>query len=140
MDEDDVWYTLPSVPEQDAVSIDRTVFERYLDTGYFAVVEPTEPVKEVEASKTLPGVPYEVGDKVYLDDTAFEITNIGLFDVQLRDPTLAYPIFRSESKERLMQQLHQDERNQFIFDREEPKVTHTTETVAPTCPAISPTC
>lgn len=81
VDEDDVWYTLPSVPEQDAVSIDRTVFERYLDTGYFAVVEPTEPVKEVEASKTLPGVPYEVGDKVYLDDTAFEITNIGLFDV-----------------------------------------------------------
>ena len=112
------------------MSIDRTVFERYLDTGYFAVMEQTEPVKEVEESKTLPGVPFEVGDRVYLDDTAFEITNIGLFDVQLRDPTLAYPIFRSESKERLMQQLHQDERNQFIFDREEPKVTHTTETVA----------
>ena len=130
VDEDDVWYTLPSVPEQDAVSIDRTVFERYLDTGYFAVVEQAEPVKEVEEAKTLPGVPFEVGDRVYLDDTAFEITNIGLFDVQLRDPTLAYPIFRSESKERLMQQLHQDERNQFIFDREEPKVTHTTETVA----------
>ena len=130
VDEDDVWYTLPSVPEQDAVSIDRTVFERYLDTGYFAVKEQSEPVKEVEETKTLPGVPYEVGDRVYLDDTAFEITNIGLFDVQLRDPTLAYPIFRSESKERLMQQLHQDERNQFIFDREEPKVTHTTETVA----------
>ena len=130
VDEDDVWYTLPSVPEQDAVSIDRTVFERYLDTGYFAVVKQAEPVKEVEEAKTLPGVPYEVGDRVYLDDTAFEITNIGLFDVQLRDPTLAYPIFRSESKERLMQQLHQDERNQFIFDREEPKVTHTAETVA----------
>ena len=94
VDEDDVWYTLPSVPEQDAVSIDRTVFERYLDTGYFAVVEQAEPVKEVEEAKTLPGVPFEIGDRVYLDDTAFEIANIGLFDVQLRDPTLAYPIFR----------------------------------------------
>ncbi|MGM9600733.1 MAG: DEAD/DEAH box helicase, partial [Faecousia sp.] len=44
--------------------------------------------------------PYQVGDTVYLDDTAFEITSIGLFDVQLRDPALPIPIFRAESKER----------------------------------------
>ena len=75
-------------------------------------------------------LPYKVGDTVYLDDTAFEITEIGLFDVQMRDPTLQYPVFRSESKERLMQMLHQDERNQFIFDREEPQSEFVTETVA----------
>ena len=74
--------------------------------------------------------PLKVGDTVYLDDTAFEITEIGLFDVQMRDPTLQYPVFRSESKERLMQMLHQDERNQFIFDREEPQSEFVTETVA----------
>ena len=66
------------------------------------------------------GVPFNVGDTVYLDDTAFEITNIGLFDVELRDPTLAYPVFRAESKERLMELLHHDERNQPILDRDVP--------------------
>ena len=77
------------------------------------------------------GIPFKVGDTVYLDDTAFEITNIGLFDVELRDPTLAYPIFRAESKERLMEQLHHDERNQSILDRDVPHDEQfTTETVA----------
>ena len=75
-------------------------------------------------------LPYQVGDTVYLDKTAFEITEIGTFDVQLRDPTLMYPIFRSESKERLMQLLRQDERNSFIFDREEPQSNFVTETEA----------
>lgn len=49
VDEDNVWYTLPSVPEQETVSVDRTVFERYLDTGYFFAAEQTQPVKEVTA-------------------------------------------------------------------------------------------
>ncbi|QQR29723.1 hypothetical protein I5Q82_17090 [Acutalibacter muris] len=39
---------------------------------------------------------YKVGDTVYLDNTAFTITNVGLFDVQLRDPTLTYSVLRSE--------------------------------------------
>ena len=43
VDEDNVWYTLPSVPEQETVSVDRTVFERYLDTGYFCAAEQTQP-------------------------------------------------------------------------------------------------
>ena len=54
---------------------------------------------------------YNVGDTVYLDKTAFEITDINLFDVQLRDPTLAYPILRSEPKDRFEQLLWQDSRN-----------------------------
>jgi N12 class adenine-specific DNA methylase/adenine-specific DNA methylase len=76
------------------------------------------------------GVPFKVGDTVYLDNTAFEITNIGLFDVELRDPALTYPVFRAESKERLMELLHHDERNQSILDRDVPHDEHfTTETV-----------
>jgi N12 class adenine-specific DNA methylase len=55
--------------------------------------------------------PYKVGDTVYLDDTPFKITNIGSFDIQLRDPALIYPIFRSESRENFERLLRQDSRN-----------------------------
>lgn len=54
---------------------------------------------------------YQVGDTVYLEDTAYEITKIGRFDVQLRDPSQRYPIFRSESKERFTDMLRSDPRN-----------------------------
>ena len=91
--------------------------------------EVTQAQEQKSQTEILPP-PYHVGDTVYLDDTAFEVTEIGTFDVQLRDPTLLYPIFRSESKERLMQLLHQDERNSFIFDREEPQSRFVTETEA----------
>ena len=64
--------------------------------------------------------PFKTGDTVYLDNTAFEITEVGLFDIKLRDPTLSYPIFRAESKERLMELLQHDERNQPILDRDIP--------------------
>ena len=75
--------------------------------------------------------PFKTGDTVYLDDTAFEITEVGLFDVQLRDPTLSYPIFRAESKERLMDLLQHDERNQSVLDRDVPNDKQfSTETVA----------
>ena len=49
--------------------------------------------------KAIQPVDYQVGDTVYIENTLYEITAIGLFDVQLRDPSLAYPVFRSESKE-----------------------------------------
>ena len=42
VDEDNIWYTLPSVPEQTPVSVDRTTFERYFDTGYFTATEQKE--------------------------------------------------------------------------------------------------
>ena len=54
---------------------------------------------------------YAVGDTVYLDDTAFRIEQIRDREIQLRDPTLAYPVFRAESKERFEAMLSQDERN-----------------------------
>lgn len=115
VDEDNVWYTLPSVPEQETVSVDRTVFERYLDTGYFFAAEQTHPVKEVTAENEQENMifraPYAVGDTVYLDNTPFEITEVGALNVQLRDPALRYPVFRAESRENFERLLRRDERN-----------------------------
>ena len=120
VDEDNVWYTLPSVPEQETVSVDRTVFERYLDTGYFFAAEQTQPVKEVTAENEQENMifraPYAVGDTVYLDNTPFEITEVGALNVQLRDPALRYPVFRTESRENFEQLLRRDERNAAITD------------------------
>ena len=120
VDEDNVWYTLPSVPEQETVSVDRTVFERYLDTGYFFAAEQTQPVKEVTAENEQENMifraPYAVGDTVYLDNTPFEITEVGALNVQLRDPALRYPVFRAESRENFERLLRLDERNAAITD------------------------
>jgi N12 class adenine-specific DNA methylase/adenine-specific DNA methylase len=55
--------------------------------------------------------PYKVGDTVFLDDKPFEITEIRDYDIQLRDPALAYPIFRAESRENFESLLRQDSRN-----------------------------
>lgn len=74
----------------------------------------TELSKETPAEKEEPAPaprPYQVGDTVYLDDTAFEITEIGTLNVQLRDPSLRYPIFRAESIESFERLLKLDERN-----------------------------
>ena len=54
---------------------------------------------------------YAPGDTVYLNDTAFEIVGIGLFDVDLQDPALPIPLLRAESKENFERLLHRDPRN-----------------------------
>ena len=72
---------------------------------------PVQNAGEVSPESSEQGHPYKVGDTVYLDDRPFVITQIGHFNVQLRDPSLDYPIFRSESIERFAQLLAQDERN-----------------------------
>ncbi len=55
--------------------------------------------------------PYAVGDTFYLDNTAFQITNVTDMHVELLDPTLVYPVFRTERKERFEQLIQQDARN-----------------------------
>ena len=64
----------------------------------------TEPPKE-------PDFPYSVGDTVYLEDgKAFIVEEVSDMHIQLRDPTLLYPIWRSESREsfeRLMERYPQ---------------------------------
>ena len=55
--------------------------------------------------------PYKPGDIVYLQNTAFEIGEIGIFDVQLRDPSLPIPLLRTENKQNFERLLHLDTRN-----------------------------
>ena len=69
-----------------------------------------------EPKKAKDHTPYKVGDTVYLEDTAYEITAVRDFDVELRDPTLVYPIFRAEARDRFEIALYQDPRNSFLTD------------------------
>ena len=88
---------------------------------YLEMEEETQLVKQVELSPAADAKPsYEVGDTLYLDGKPFEITEVGLFDVHLRDPSQAYPIFRVESKERLPALLRRDERNAHLFTPDSP--------------------
>ncbi len=144
---DDKFYTQEEydrLDDVDPIAIRETLAERGIVNGELVapdaldrdpfiqqVVNDAEQIDQDAPLSHSNDVPFKVGDTVYLDDTAFEITSIGLFDVQLRDPSLAYPIFRAESKERLIGLLHHDERNQSILDRDVPhEEQFTTETVA----------
>ena len=60
--------------------------------------------------------PYQAGDTVYLDDTAFQITEVTRRHVQMQDLTLPYPLFRSENRNRFESLLRLDRRNQAIVD------------------------
>ena len=57
---------------------------------------------------------YQVGDTVYLDDTAFVVEQITDWEVQLRDPSLLYPIFRAENRSRFEEMLSRGERNNAV--------------------------
>ena len=96
-----------------------------LCTERFTEPEPTPQTQQQDS------FPYSVGDTVYLEDgKAFIIENIGKFDIQMRDPTLLYPIFRAESREnfaRLMERYPQPEAAAPI----QPQMTTETEAVYP---------
>ena len=88
--------------------------------------EATEKAPETVGSASLTqkgNLSYSVGDTIYLDNKPFEITEVGLFDVHLRDPSQAYPVFRAESKERLEVLLRQDERNAHLFAVKPPAIS-----------------
>src|SRR5699024_4732236 len=51
---------------------------------------------------------YQKGDTVYLEGSPYEITRVSAYHVELLPPVLAYPIFRSEPKERFEQLLAHD--------------------------------
>lgn len=59
---------------------------------------------------------YQVGDSVYLEDTLFQITGLHGDEVELLDPALAYPIFRSERVETFERLLRQNLRNGAITE------------------------
>lgn len=60
--------------------------------------------------------PYHVGDIVYLDDLAHQITELRDDTVQLLPTGMSYPIYRAESRERFVQLLREDNRNDFYTD------------------------
>ena len=97
VDEDHVWHTLPNVPGQEPVSIDRNSFERYLDTRYFEVSEP-EPQRVIAAQHTeqpTPETPQAVqnlmGQRVEIDGK--------LYNVDSADETVAHLSVVSSSSE-----------------------------------------
>ena len=86
---------------------------------YFA--EPSEQggyevVKELDGRRDEPS--YQVGDTVYLGNTAFLIEEITDTHVNLRDPTLLYPISRVERRDAFEQMLAEDTRNEELFYRQ----------------------
>ena len=80
--------------------------EDWIEGVIFDEPERNEAVERVlhperyEQQDAAPEFPFRPGDKVYLEDgKPFIIEQIGQFDIQLRDPSLRYPILRAESRE-----------------------------------------
>ncbi|KAI4452496.1 hypothetical protein C823_007080 [Eubacterium plexicaudatum ASF492] len=76
---------------------------------------PESPAAPVMARDPLAPA-YQVGDTVYLDDKPFEITEVGLFDVHLNDPSQRFPVSRAEGKEQFERLLRRDSRNGHITE------------------------
>lgn len=85
----------------------RDVFERRLREN----PQNDRYIVEQEAQSDESPYVYDKGDIVYIDDTAFRITEIRENEVEMLDPALAYPVFRAENKETFHHLLEQDERN-----------------------------
>ena len=118
-----------NIPGMGAISVTGMPFGRWsvaakalTENGhgiYFA--EPAEQggyevVKELDGRRNEPS--YQVGDTVYLGDTAFLIEEITDTHVNLRDPTLLYPISRVERRDAFEQMLAEDTRNDELFYRQ----------------------
>lgn len=78
-------------------------------------LKPSANVSAVPARDPLAPA-YQVGDSVYLEDTLFQVTGLKPDYVELLDPALAYPIFRSERIENFERLLRQDSRNGAITE------------------------
>ena len=115
-----------NIPGMGTVSVTGIPFGRWsvaakalMENGhgiYFA--EPAEQggyevVKELDGKRNEPS--YQVGDTVYLGNTAFLIEEITDTHVNLRDPTLLYPISRVERRDTFEQMLAEDTRNDELF-------------------------
>ena len=109
VDEDDVWYTMPSEPGQEPVSMERTDFERYMDKGNITVVAAEQP--EIAPQVDEPQLSDEAFAKEYLipGESTFEIdgrtfmvdrVNLATGSVNFQDITFqnatGFPIFRTE--------------------------------------------
>ena len=81
-----------------------------------AVTQESESPSDLVDDHHPPMPPYQAGDTVYLGNTAFLIEEITDTHVNLRDPTLLYPISRIEPRENFERMLAEDARNTFLFE------------------------
>ena len=78
--------------------------------------EVEEPTPSPQSARDPLAPAYQKGDTVYLEGSPYEITRVSAYHVELLPPGLAYPVFRSEPKERFEQLLARDERNVSITE------------------------
>lgn len=78
-----------------------------------STVEFDEVLEDI-ADEEVEDYPFDVGQRVYLEGTEFEITEIRDHEVQLLDPSLLYPIFRVESKANFERLVELDTKNKEI--------------------------
>ena len=98
-------------PSQEA---DATVFD-----DHWAAIQEAAPETPLEPEAvTIDGQPrdplasaYGAGDFVYLEGREYTITSLERDRVQLLDPTLAYPVYRLETRENFERLLRKDQRN-----------------------------
>ena len=83
-----------------------------------AIVQQFIPAGETKI-KTAP-IPYTKGDTVYLENgTPFLIEEITDYHVNLRDPSLFYPVLRAESRESFLQLLERYPQTQSVQEKAE---------------------
>ena len=82
------------------------------DEEYDAVRRPTP-----QRTSYDPAAPvYAVGDTVYIEDDAYQITELRDDTVQLLPTGMVYPIYRAEHKEQFEQLLRADRRNAYYTE------------------------
>ena len=128
VDEDHVWHTLPNVPGQEPVSIDRNSFERYLDTRYFDVSEPEQRVIAAQhTEQPTPELPQSiqnlVGQRVEIDGT--------LYTIDSTDETVAHLSNVPSSSENNHEPEHRTEPLSAVLTR----ITDQGRELAPNVPA-----
>lgn len=113
----------PDLNEQPLISSENTIDIGEEKTSQdIDILLPEEAAEQIEQDeqalpdRTSDESPYKVGDTVYLEDGTFIIENISYYTVEMRDPSLKYPVLRAESKERFERLLYRDSRNSFITD------------------------
>lgn len=82
-----------------------------VEDTYRELAPAREPAVLETVEEPKPDYSYAVGDTVYLDGSAFEIEQVGAFDVHLRDLSAIYPISRAENRQNFEAMLWSDARN-----------------------------
>ena len=95
-----------------AAEIEQTSEVSISDEEYDAVRRPTP-----QRTSYDPAAPvYAVGDTVYIEDDAYQITELRDDTVQLLPTGMVYPIYRAEHKEQFEQLLRADRRNAYYTE------------------------